>query len=118
MARCLEVLVMWPFTRKQNDEQPSYMEAAAMRLRAFREIGEEFDYMGVRMVVRDHTACQVTPTGIHCWPSLQCDYVDQLGRIQTATFSPSDLPGLRRMNGEGEPPTVPQPAPVWCDRAT
>lgn len=102
---------MWPFTRKQKDEQPNHKEAAVMRLRAFRGVGEEFDYMGVRMVVRSHTDCHVTHLGVSCWPSLQCDYVDQLGRIQKAAFTPADLPGLRRMNGEDEPPVIPQPAP-------
>ncbi len=65
--------------------------------------------MDIRMVVRSHTECQVSHMGVHCWPSLQCDYVDQLGRIQKAKFNPCDLGVLLRMNDEDELPVIPQP---------
>jgi len=67
------------------------------QLRRFRDIGDEFNYLGVRMVVtRIH---DLRMHGIHM-PILHADYVDNSGCIRHAEFHLRELPALIKQNQE------------------
>jgi len=61
------------------------------QLKAFRGIGETFDFMGRRLIVMGHY--ERLPIG-HAFPCLKCAYVDDTGRIRRISFSNLELPAL------------------------
>ena len=94
---------MWPFSRKAEpkDQGPSQLELDAARiavLRAWREVGQEFEYLGRRMVVTRHYKLDLTP-GLH-FPSLRlvpevhARYADDHGEVHSLVLSEAEALAL------------------------
>ena len=78
-------------------------------LKAFRGIGETFQYLGLTMAVRKHKELLPVAGELYArrWQaSLLCDYVDDCGVIRHTSFVVDDIRGLRAQNGDLPPPEM------------
>jgi hypothetical protein len=66
------------------------------KLIAFRNQGETFRYLGLKMLVTGHSDISATGRVI---PELQCDYVDNNGVLRTCAFAFHELPTLEKESG-------------------
>lgn len=82
---------MWPFREKETKTKIDGTKKAVDELKAFRDIGETFNYLGITCIVTGH--CEYLGM-IGFVPILICDYVDGRGQIRQAKFSLRELPGL------------------------
>jgi hypothetical protein len=88
----------WPFAKKQKTEEapeeksPTRFErdwASIQLLRRWRDIGQEFEYLGRRMTVASHSRLEIKMvTGdlfadIRAIPELRARYVDDHGVVRT-----------------------------------
>ena len=93
----------WPFAKKQEVQQkgPSEWEQAEARvaaLRAWRDIGQEFEYLGRRMVVVKHSRIETWPgfhfPTLHLIPELHARYADDCGELHTLVMSEAEVAAL------------------------
>ena len=77
---------MWPFRKKVDTTEQGIDE-----LKAFRNIGETFNYLGRTCIVTGHRECWEM---IGWVPMLMCDYVDGRGQIRQVKFNLRELPGI------------------------
>ncbi len=94
---------MWPFTRKTDPEEkkPSQWEEAqrcADELRAWRAVGQPFEYLGRRMIVVAHSRIEFHP-GISLpaptlLPGIKARYADDSGVVHTIDFSEAESRAL------------------------
>lgn len=85
---------MWPFKKKKPVEDNS-MQEALDALRAFRGIGEKFNYMGVELIVESHWSYEPF-VGLR--PMLVAAYKNSNGDLKHVEFTRSDLIALRAEN--------------------
>ena len=86
---------MWPFKKKHKEPEPDYTQEAIDRLKAFKDIGEKFNYLGVEMIVTHHHEISLGLNyGIDLIATLKADYRNNLGEIKSVSFSPGELPAL------------------------
>jgi hypothetical protein len=96
---------MWPFTKTEKTETPDPIYEIIKGLKSFRKVGETFDYLGVTMMVTDHSQLihERIGLGINPYkPGLVCDYVDKEGILRNCVFSPREVKALIR-NAESSP---------------
>ena len=96
---------MWrPFAKKKKKPQergPSQWELDEARinvLRAWRKVGQEFEYLGRRMVVAKHYSVNFIP-GLHFGsmrlvPEVHARYADNHGEVHTLVLSESEVLAL------------------------
>jgi hypothetical protein len=90
---------MWPFSKTQATEQKvdplvTAEDAAIGALKEWRDVGEEFTYLGRTMRVTAHYRIS-----LFCWsickiPCIQAEYVDDNGVIRQAMFSVPECEAL------------------------
>jgi len=94
----------WPifniFNRKDKEPKIDYKKLNYERLQEFRKVGEEFNYLGVEMIVTGHSYFVSGEIGFHDWPSLCADYANKRGEIKHITFGMDELTGLINQNKE------------------
>ena len=93
----------WPFAKKPEVKQegPSELEQAEARvsvLRAWCDVGQEFEYLGRRMMVVKHSRLDMAP-GIYfpllrLVPELHARYADDHGQLHTLVLSESEALAL------------------------
>lgn len=86
------------FWNRNKEPKVNYRQQAINRLKAFKKIGDKFNYLGVDMIVTAHSELRLSPIGADVIPVLVCDYKDLLGKIQVVRFSPHELPALEAEN--------------------
>ena len=93
----------WPFAKKAEVQQkgPSEWERAEARvaaLRAWRDVGQEFEYLGRRMVVVKHSRMETWPglhfPTLHLVPELNARYADDHGELHTLVMSEAEALAL------------------------
>lgn len=84
---------MWPFTKKES--KPDWCEEGIAKLKAFRDVGQTFNYLGRTCIVSRH--CEWWPYA-GCIPRLVCDYADDYGVIRQAVFRIDEIPALEAQN--------------------
>lgn len=90
---------MWPFQKKVLEEmKPSKSQARIDELRAFRDIGEKFNYMGVEIIVTGHYEAVPCGFGIIFEACLKGDYKTDQGEIKNISFDHSELEALKAEN--------------------
>jgi hypothetical protein len=82
---------MWPFKQKP---EPDITQETIDELKAFREVGEKFNYMGIEMIVESH--CQYTIDG--AFPRIYAAYKNSMGELKHAQFVRAELPALQAEN--------------------
>ena len=75
---------MWP-------SKEDYVDKEIAKLKAFRDIGETFNYLGRTCVVTGHWGGGVD---IGIIPELRFNYCDDLGVIRSYSIGQAELPGL------------------------
>lgn len=81
---------MWPFKKKEH-ERDTTGEAIA-ELKAFRDVGETFNYLGRTCVVTGHWEYW---RDIGVVPMLKFDYCDDHGVLHAVSARLAELPALR-----------------------
>jgi hypothetical protein len=96
---------MWPFKSKtaptevENVPSKWAMEQSRIQaLRAWRDVGQEFEYLGRRMVVVAHS--RVEFSGVMVWlvPEVRARYADNAGKVHELTFCESEALALARLS--------------------
>lgn len=91
----LKKLIMWrPFANKTKEIFPSEWELTEARvhaLRQWRDVGQEFEYLGRRMVVIKHSRIDMWPglhfPELHLVPEIHARYADDRGEVHTLVMS-------------------------------
>ena len=81
---------MWPFT-KEKEHKPNRTQECIEKLKAFRDIGQTFNYLGRVCVVTAHD--EFYPY-IGKVPLLKFDYADDHGVIHCMSAKIHELPAL------------------------
>ena len=76
------------------DDEPTWQETQIEELKAFRDIGEKFNYMGVEIIVTHHYKIHMSIYSRSVIPILTGDYANNLGEIKAISFSHHELPNL------------------------
>ena len=102
---------MWPFSKKEEPKE-NRTQACIDELRAFRNVGETFNYLGRTCIVTGH--CDFHPY-VGIIPMLKFDYADEHGVIHSMSAYIRELPALVNQQGhnalnDGLCPTVYVPA--------
>ena len=90
---------MWPFKKKEaKPVEPNYRLAMIEKMQEWRSVGEEFEYLGRRMIVAGHWRIGVHgfPGGLCVEPCLRADYADNNGVIHSVSFSNAEIEALMR----------------------
>jgi hypothetical protein len=91
---------MWPFKKKKEAKpvEPNFRLAMIKKMQEWRSVGEEFEYLGRRMIVAGHWRI-----GVHGFPGVLCvepclsaDYADNNGVIHSVSFSNAEIEALMR----------------------
>lgn len=82
---------MWPFTSTDHDTE---IVDAVARLRAFRDVGETFTYLGRECIVTGHWE-NIPYVGTSV-PTLLFDYCDDCGLIRSGRLSVDVVMALRQ----------------------
>lgn len=86
---------MWPF--KKKEVQPNSREELIKRLERWRAVGEEFEYLGRRMVVCGHyRVAGGYRIGLYFQPCICASYADNNGVIRFMSFSTAESQALMR----------------------
>ena len=80
---------MWPFKKKEPERDMT--GEAIEKLKAFRDVGETFNYLGRTCVVTGHWKFVPYRGAV---PMLTFDYCDDHGRLHAASSRVSELPAL------------------------
>ncbi len=95
---------MWPFKKKEI--QPDPYDELIERLKRWRAVGEEFEYLGRRMIVCGHYRVGGGyPFELYIQPCIIADYADNNGVIRHASFSAAESQALM----QAQPNTQVQP---------
>ena len=81
---------MWPFTKTEPRENGTL--EAVNKLKAFRDVGETFQYLGRKCVVTGHV--EMMPWGFV--PLLKFDYCDKNGVLHNRSAMLSEIPALEQ----------------------
>jgi len=118
----------WPFAKKQEVQQKSpsewgQAEERVAALRAWRNVGQEFEYLGRRLVVVEHSRVEIGP-GFHfptlrLIPELRARYADDCGELHTLVMSEAEVVALmaqsmsaRKIKRRIKSERAPNPAPT------
>ena len=85
---------MWPFTKKIEEPKIDWVQQYIDEFKAFRDIGETFNYLGRTCVVTGHFTVDFFCYGGSRMPGLTFNYADDLGVIHSMVASIRELPGL------------------------
>jgi hypothetical protein len=85
---------VWPFTKKEP--KPDWCDEGIAALKAFRDVGQTFSYLGRTCIVTGHWEWMGIDFGPR--PVLLCDYADDRGEIRQLKFNLSELPALEAQN--------------------
>lgn len=83
---------MFNFFRKKEN----VINVGIKKLKEFRDIGEKFNYLGVELIVEDHTI----NSGFGFIPAICACYRDNSGDLRHVTFFVKDLVCLKAENPE------------------
>jgi len=97
---------MWPFKKNEAPAQPSRKQQLVAEMRAWREVGETFTYLGRVCVVTGYATLLPHRLGINVCVELLADYSDDHGVIRSVAFSPVEW----RAIAEQQPPPEPRGA--------
>jgi hypothetical protein len=98
-----ERTMWWPFAKKaepkeQGPSQWELDEARIAALRAWRAVGQEFEYLGRRMVVAKHYSVDLTPSlhfpSMRLVPEVHARYADDRGEVHTLVLSEAEVLAL------------------------
>jgi hypothetical protein len=67
-------------------------------LRAFRDIGDTFNYLGRTIIVTGHSTIMSSQFFFSRFPMLLGDYVDNEGIIRQVKFDYAELSGIKKQN--------------------
>lgn len=84
---------MWPF--KPKPKAPCWKQQGVEAFKAFRDIGQTFNYLGRTCIVTRHWMLWPYVGPI---PELHADYVDECGIVRSISFLLGELPGLKAQN--------------------
>ena len=93
----------WPFEKKvdpkeRGQSQWELDEARIAALKAWRQVGQEFEYLGRRMVVAKHYSLDFTPSlhfpSMRLVPEVHCRYADDFGKVHTMVLSEAEALAL------------------------
>lgn len=94
---------MWPFKSKlltaETEAAPTKWELDQSRvnaLRAWRDIGQEFEYLGRRMVVSGHSRIEFSGMMLRLTPELRARYADAKGQVHELTLSEAEALALAK----------------------
>lgn len=102
---------MWPFREKivkksnevkqekQEKQDKEWEEQAKLvkQLHAWRKIGEEFQFLGRRMIVsRHHDIKGIYPAYIYLDPGISAYYADEMGVIRLIRFNAAESAAIMR----------------------
>lgn len=86
---------MWPFKKKDAKPEPDLRTALIQRLESWRAIGQEFEYLGRRMIVsRHYSIAGCYPMGLYPQPGISAYYADDIGVIHSVSFSAAESMAL------------------------
>ena len=87
---------MWPFKKKDaKPAEPDCRTALIQQLESWRAIGQEFEYLGRRMIVsRHYSIAGGYPMGLYLQPGISADYADDIGVIHSVSFSAAESMAL------------------------
>lgn len=93
---------MWPFKTKpgqHSDGAPSKWELDQSRvsaLQAWRDVGQEFEYLGRLMIVIGHS--RIESSGLMMWlvPEVRARYADDKGQIHELRLSEYEVLAMTR----------------------
>jgi hypothetical protein len=88
---------MW-FKRKKEEPVHDWKPDAIKELRAFRDLGETFNYLGREVVVTGHFTHFMAMYHCSLIPQLRGDYADECGIIHNITFEFKELGGIKKQN--------------------
>ena len=90
---------MWPF-KKEEPEQPKVdrTQECIEELKAFRDIGEKFNYLGATIICTGHFELDFYGLNIRIRPTLKGDYKNDKGEIKAISFGYRELQGLKAEN--------------------
>jgi hypothetical protein len=80
--------------KKESDH---WADLELAELKAFRDVGETFNYLGRECVVTGH---RYLPGRFGCWPHMQFDYCDNNGVIHSMSARANELPALIKQQNE------------------
>ena len=88
---------MWPFSKKEpKPPKKDWVQEGIDALKAFRDVGQTFNYLGRVCVVTCHWESWGPDFG---WrPMLICDYADEKGEVRQLKFRVCELPALEAQN--------------------
>lgn len=90
---------MWPFSKKEEPKEDR-TQAYIDELRAFRDVGDTFNYLGRRCVVTGHYEFNLH---LGIIPVLKFDYADKHGVIHSMSASIRELPALVNQQNHKKP---------------
>lgn len=91
----------WPFKKKDVEDKPKKpdpwkeAEARAQALLEWRGVGEEFTFLGRRMVVTQHSHIERSVYSYVLVPALHARYADDVGVIHTLMLTEMEALALR-----------------------
>lgn len=99
---------MWPFRKKDaKPAAPDHGLVLAQQLEAWRPIGQEFQYLGRRMIVSGHYSIGGGyPMGFYIKPGIRADYADDMGVIHAISFSAAESAALMHAQPNDKYPNV------------
>ncbi len=90
---------MWPFKKEELETQEADCQQERIdELKAFKNIGEKFNYLGVTIIVTGHSELEVYRHGVDLIPTLKGDYINGKGEIKPISFDYRELPALQAEN--------------------
>ncbi len=101
---------MWPFSRQRDAVRapPDFNQQMIEQLRAWRDIGDSFEYLGRTMIVTKHYDVDYTIIGrcpvIQFRAAVKADYADDVGVIHGVTFDAMEAIAL--MRSQPKPPNA------------
>lgn len=93
---------MWPFCSKplpkyQDDDWRERMELRRQKIAAFAKIGDDIEYLGVKMLVVSYGHDGIVVLNI---PSLNVEYMDKVNRLQKLQFDDDELHLVKNLSKE------------------
>ena len=91
---------MWPFKKKEVEEpKVDRTQICIENLKAFRKLGEKFNYLGVTIIVTGHHELELgVGYRLNLRPVLKGDYKNDKGEIKSISFAYRELPALQAEN--------------------
>lgn len=90
---------MWPFKKKEAEPpKVDRTQECIDALKAFRDIGEKFNYLGATIICIGHSELDFDGLTISVRPVLKGYYKNDKGDIKPIAFSYKELPALQSEN--------------------